>query len=77
MDSMASAGATTRTSRRRTRRRGRIRKGSGREATLAYLGHVLLDNQHGLVANGCVTAATGTRRTRRGGLDAGGERAAA
>ena len=36
------------------------RKGSGREATLAYLGHVLLDNGHGLVANVCVTAATGT-----------------
>ena len=36
------------------------RKGSGREATLAYLGHVLLDNWHGLVANVCVTAATGT-----------------
>ena len=27
------------------------RKGPGREATLAYLGHVLLDNRHGLVAN--------------------------
>ena len=36
------------------------RKGSGREVTLAYLGHVLLDNRHGLVANVCVTAATGT-----------------
>ena len=36
------------------------RKGSGREATLAYLGHVLLDNRHGLVTNVCVTAATGT-----------------
>ena len=36
------------------------RKGPGREATLAYLGHVLLDNRHGLVANVCVTAATGT-----------------
>ena len=36
------------------------RKGSGREATLAYLGHVVLDNRHGLVANVCVTAATGT-----------------
>ena len=28
--------------------------------TLAYLGHVLLDGRHGLVANVCVTAATGT-----------------
>ena len=36
------------------------RKGPGREARLAYLGHVLLDNRHGLVANVCVTAATGT-----------------
>ena len=36
------------------------RKGAGREATLAYLGHVLLDNRYGLVANVCVTAATGT-----------------
>lgn len=36
------------------------RKGAGKEATLAYAGHVLLDNRHGLVANVCVTAATGT-----------------
>jgi len=36
------------------------RKGDGREATLAYAGHVLLDNRHGLVANVCATAATGT-----------------
>jgi transposase len=36
------------------------RKGPGREAKLAYAGHVLLDNRHGLVANVCVTAATGT-----------------
>ena len=36
------------------------RKGPGREARLTYLGHVLLDNRHGLVANVCVTAATGT-----------------
>ena len=36
------------------------RKGDGKEAKLAYLGHVLLDNRHGLVANVCVTAATGT-----------------
>ena len=28
--------------------------------TLAYLGHVLLDNRHGLVGNVCVTAAMGT-----------------
>ena len=36
------------------------RKGPGREATLAYLDHVPLDNRHGLVANVCVTAATRT-----------------
>lgn len=36
------------------------RKGPGREAKLAYLGHVLLDNRHGLIANVCATAATGT-----------------
>jgi IS5 family transposase len=36
------------------------RKGAGKEARLAYLGHVLLDNRAGLVANVSVTAATGT-----------------
>jgi transposase len=36
------------------------RKGAGREAKLSYAGHALLDNRHGLVANVCVTAATGT-----------------
>ena len=36
------------------------RTGTGREAKLSYAGHVLLDNRHGLVANVCVTAATGT-----------------
>jgi hypothetical protein len=35
------------------------RKGNGREAKLSYASHVLLDNRHGLVANVCVTAATG------------------
>ena len=30
------------------------------EAKLAYLGHVLLDNRQGLVANVCATHATGT-----------------
>lgn len=38
----------------------RHRKGRGKEAKLAYLGHILLDNRHGLVANVCATAATGT-----------------
>jgi len=36
------------------------KKGPGKEAKLAYLGHVLLDNRHGLVANVCATHATGT-----------------
>jgi transposase len=36
------------------------RKGQGKESKLSYAGHVLLDNRHGLVANVCVTAATGT-----------------
>src|ERR1700681_3543712 len=36
------------------------RKGAGKEAKLSYRGHVLLDNRHGLVANVCATAATGT-----------------
>ena len=36
------------------------RKGKGKEAKLSYAGHVLLDNRHGLVANVCTTAATGT-----------------
>ena len=57
---MARADVTTRTSRRRTRSHGCIGRAQVREATLAYLGHVLLDNRHGLVANVCVTAATGT-----------------
>ena len=50
------------------------RKGKGKEAKLAYLGHVLLDNRQGLVANVCATHATGDRRTRRGGAVAGGQR---
>ena len=36
------------------------KKGDGQAARLSYLGHVLLDNRHGLVSNVCVTAATGT-----------------
>lgn len=42
------------------------RKGKGKEAKLAYLGHVLLDNRHGLVANVCATAATGTAEREAG-----------
>jgi transposase len=36
------------------------RKANGQESKLAFLGHILLDNRHGLVANSCATAATGT-----------------
>ena len=36
------------------------RQGKGKEAKLAYLGHVLLDNRQGLVANVCATHAPGT-----------------
>jgi transposase len=36
------------------------RKGKGKEAKLAYLGHVLLDNRHGLVTNVGASQATGT-----------------
>ena len=32
----------------------------GAGAVLSYLGHVVLDNRHGLGVNPCVTAATGT-----------------
>ena len=34
------------------------RQGKGKEAKLAYLGHVLLDNRQGLAANVCATHAT-------------------
>jgi transposase len=36
------------------------RRGAGREAHLAYLGHVVMENRHGLVVAGGATAATGT-----------------
>lgn len=36
------------------------RKGAGKEAKLAYQGHVLLDHRHGLVANVTASHATGT-----------------
>ena len=49
------------------------RKGQGKEAQLAYLGHVLLDNRQGLVANVCATHATGPPNATRGAV-AGGQR---
>jgi IS5 family transposase len=36
------------------------KKAKGQEAKLAYVGHVLLENRHGLVVDSCVTQATGT-----------------
>jgi IS5 family transposase len=36
------------------------RKGSGKEAKLAYQGHALMENRHGLVVDTCVTQAVGT-----------------
>jgi transposase len=36
------------------------RKGNQHEAKLAYQGHVLMENRHGLVVDTCVTQATGT-----------------
>jgi transposase len=36
------------------------RKGNQHEAKLAYQGHVLMENRHGLVVDTCLTQATGT-----------------
>lgn len=36
------------------------KKAVGREAKLAYLGHILTDNRHGFIVDTAVTAATGT-----------------
>jgi IS5 family transposase len=36
------------------------KKAAGQEATLCFLGHVLMENRHGLVVNAMVTSATGT-----------------
>jgi transposase len=36
------------------------KQATGQEAKLAYLGHVLMENRHGLVVDSCVTQATGT-----------------
>ena len=36
------------------------RKGRGKEARLYYMGHVLMENRHGLVVDGNLTAASGT-----------------
>lgn len=36
------------------------KKAKGHEAKLSYLGHVLIENRHGLVVDACVTHSTGT-----------------
>ena len=36
------------------------RKGNGQEAKLGYLGHVLMENRHGLIVNAMLTQADGT-----------------
>jgi hypothetical protein len=37
-----------------------FRKSKGKESKLAYLGHILMENRHGLVISARVTQATGT-----------------
>jgi transposase len=36
------------------------KKADGQKSVMAYLGHVLMENRHGLIVNACATAATGT-----------------
>ena len=52
-------------------RRGCAARAAGREAKLAYQGHVLMENRHGLAVDGCVTQATGYGGARGGAGDAG------
>ncbi len=40
------------------------RKAAGREAKLCYMGHVTMENRHGLAVAGAVTQATGTAERR-------------
>lgn len=42
------------------------RKGPGKEAKLCYMGHVLMENLHGLVYDGCLTLATGMAEREAG-----------
>jgi transposase len=37
-----------------------FKKADGQKSVLAYLGHLLMENRHGLIVNVCATAATGT-----------------
>lgn len=50
------------------------RKGSGQESRLAYLGHLLLENRHGLIAAAMATAADGLAERDAGLLLAEGLR---
>src|SRR6476620_4043180 len=36
------------------------KKGDGQPAQLCYMGHVLMENRHGLAVGGCISQATGT-----------------
>ena len=40
------------------------RKAAGREAKLSYIGHVTMENRHGLAAAGVLSRATGTAERR-------------
>lgn len=62
------------------------RKGAGKPSQLCYLGHVLMDNRHGLATDAIVTKATGTaerdaalkmlkrRRRKKGQVTVGGDK---
>ena len=50
-----------------------VRKGKGKEAKLAYAGHLLTENRHGLIVDACLTAASGTAE-REAALDMIAER---
>ena len=62
------------------------RKGPGKPSQLCYLGHVLMDNRHGLVSDAKVTKATGSaerdaalkmlkrRRRKKGRVTVGGDK---
>ena len=63
-------GRTTRISRRPIRTRACTRSRAGSEAKLAYLGHLLTENRHGLIVDALVTRGDGDGGTRRGGGDA-------
>jgi transposase len=52
------------------------RKAKGHEAKLAYQGHVLMENRHGLAVEGCVTRASGYAE-RAAALEMVGHRATA